>query len=149
MAKSAAGASLRAAVPVDAAALTEVIRAAYAPYRAQGLALPPVDVGIADEISAYSANVAELNSRVVGGVIYSLMGAKAHLMNLAVDPDASGRGIGRALISAAVDAARIAGHSEIHLGTHKDMTETQAFYRSLGWRLSGQEGNKVTMFLPL
>lgn len=131
---------LRGATLDDADALTACLSAAYAPF--QHLDLPPVADGIAEDLAQFDVWVAELNGVVVGGIFAQLDG-KAHIVNLAVHPGAGGNGIGRALVDHVIQAARAAGHAEIHLATHAKMTATQAFYRKSGWTEAGHDGNKV------
>ena len=131
---------LRRALLSDAEALTRCIAAAYAPY--MGLGLPPVAEGVGDDIRDHTVWVAEVDGAVQGGIVLAL-DKTAHIVNLAVHPDAGGHGIGKALISAALEAAQAAGHTQIALATHIDMTGTQAFYRKTGWQETGREGNKV------
>jgi ribosomal protein S18 acetylase RimI-like enzyme len=134
--------TIRPAIQDDASDLTAYIDAAYAPFFTQGLTLPPVSEGIAEDIANSHVWVAESAGRIVGGIVLVLTN-KAHLPNLAVHPDAGGQGVGRRLIDQAQDAAIKVGHDRLHLATHIDMTATQAFYRRLGWQETGQEGNKV------
>jgi GNAT superfamily N-acetyltransferase len=106
------------------------------------LGLPPVTEGIADDLARHDVWVAELDGRVVGGIVAAL-GRSAHIMNLAVHPDAGGTGVGSALIDQVIKVAKEAGHVEIHLATHEKMTATQAFYRKSGWAEASHDGNKV------
>jgi ribosomal protein S18 acetylase RimI-like enzyme len=131
---------LRRATLDDVDALTVCLVAAYAPF--MHLGLPPVTEGIADDIAQHDVWVAELDGLVVGGIVAAL-GGHAHIMNLAVHPDAGGHGVGRALIDRVIAAAKAAGLAEIHLATHARMTATQAFYHKNGWTQTGQDGNKV------
>ena len=131
---------IRLATSDDVADLTDVLEAAYAPFLALGL--PPVTEGIEDDIRDHSVWVVELDGKIVGGIALSL-DTGAHIVNLAVHPDAGGHGVGKALIATASTAAASAGHETIHLATHVEMTGTQAFYRKLGWEETGREGNKV------
>ena len=131
---------LRCATSDDVDALTACLTAAYAPF--QHLDLPSVADGIAEDLARLDIWVAELDGVVVGGVFAELDG-KAHIVNLAVHPDAGGHGIGRALVDHVIEAAKAAGHAEIHLATHTQMTATQAFYRKSGWTEVGHDGNKI------
>ena len=134
--------AIRPATADDALGLTACIDAAYAPFLAKGLDLPPVSEGIAGDIRDHHIWVATQSDRIVGGVVL-VLGDAAHLANLAVHPDAGGQGPGQALIAMATNAARAAGHDKLHLATHHKMTGTQAFYRRLGWVEVGRDGNKV------
>lgn len=133
---------IRRATLADAAALTACVRVAYASYMAQGLTLPPVDVGIDDDIRNNHVWVAVADGRICGGIVL-VLGDKAHLANLAVHPDAGGQGIGALLIATVQDAARNAGYAALHLATHVEMIRTQTFYQRQGWTETGRDGNKV------
>jgi GNAT superfamily N-acetyltransferase len=63
----------------------------------------------------------------------SVVGEITHVL---VRPDAQGRGVGRALLDAAVSAARFAGVQEIVLVTPPELG-ARYFYESLGWRSEG------------
>ncbi|SLN57853.1 putative acetyltransferase [Roseovarius litorisediminis] len=140
---------LRIARNHDSPALIAVIDAEYARYREAGIALPPVSEGIPDDIRNNWVCVACDGDDLIGGVIVSLAGEKPWLMNLAVHPRRAGRGVGKALIHAAIGTARQAGHHELRLSTHVDMPENVALYRHLGWVFTGLDRNKVTMAFDL
>ncbi len=140
--------AVRPATADDAHGLTACIDAAYAPFVAKGLDLPPVSEGIAGDIRDHHVWVATRGDRIVGGIVL-VLGDAAHLANLAVHPDAGGQGVGQALIATATSAARAAGYDRLHLATHFEMTGTQAFYRRLGWVEAGRDGNKVYFEMQL
>jgi GNAT superfamily N-acetyltransferase len=52
-----------------------------------------------------------------------------------VDPPAQGAGVGSALLEAAVDALRAAGHAEAFLWTFEANGLARAFYERHGWEL--------------
>ena len=54
-----------------------------------------------------------------------------------VQPDRQGLGIGRALVDAAVEMARVAGVDELALVTHPDLA-ARNFYERLGWLADGK-----------
>ena len=136
---------IRRAMPADAPTLTDCIAAAYAGYAADGIDLPPVAEGILIDIRDNVVWVAAEGTNILGGVILCLRGKTADLMNIAVHPGASGRGVGRALMDAAISSARGAGHSVIELATHRDMPHNVALYEHLGWSVTARDGNKVHM----
>ncbi len=137
---------LRRAVPSDAQGLGQVVTAAYADFA--DLDLPPVAEGLDEDIRDHAVWVAELDGKVVGGIVV-ILSDPPKIANLAVDPTIKGQGLGRKLVDLATDSARHAGHSKIHLTTHKDMAATRAFYARLGWQEAGQDGNKVYMAFQL
>jgi ribosomal protein S18 acetylase RimI-like enzyme len=61
-----------------------------------------------------------------------------YLEELYVVPDRRGRGLGRALMDAAMEAARDAGAAHMDLGTAETDTAARALYESLGF--SNREG---------
>ncbi len=61
-----------------------------------------------------------------------------YLEQLYVVPHRRGRGLGRALMEAAIDHARSAGAGDMHLGTAEDDVAARALYESLGF--SNREG---------
>ncbi len=140
--------AIRRAGPDDAPGFTDCIDAAYAPYIAKGLDLPPVSARIVDDIRNHHVWVAEDGNRIVGGIVLALKD-KAQLANLAVHPDAAGHGLGQALITTAINAAGRAGYDKLHLATHIEMTGTHAFYKRLGWSDAGRGGNKVYFDIEL
>jgi ribosomal protein S18 acetylase RimI-like enzyme len=61
-----------------------------------------------------------------------------YLEELYVVPERRGRGLGRALMEAAIALARDRGAADIHLGTSEDDVAARALYESLGF--SNREG---------
>jgi ribosomal protein S18 acetylase RimI-like enzyme len=65
----------------------------------------------------------------------------AEIQAIYVEPDRSGRGIGRALLRRAVDELRAGGHAEVVLWVLDGNDRAQRFYEAAGWRADG--GAKV------
>jgi ribosomal protein S18 acetylase RimI-like enzyme len=59
---------------------------------------------------------------------------EAHLRMLGVAPEAQGRGVGRALVEAAVALARTAGKERLTLGTMPEMAAARHLYEKMGFR---------------
>jgi GNAT superfamily N-acetyltransferase len=57
----------------------------------------------------------------------------AHLEQLSVHPDHSGRGVGRALLRAGCDWAAAHGYAELTLATYRDVPWNGPFYASEGF----------------
>jgi ribosomal protein S18 acetylase RimI-like enzyme len=66
-------------------------------------------------------------------------GPEAHLQELYVVPSLRGRGIGRALLEASIEAARSAGATGIDLNTGETDTAARALYESMGF--TNREGS--------
>lgn len=58
----------------------------------------------------------------------------AEVKRMFVDADWRGRGVGRALLTALIDGARLRRYSTLRLGTLHDMDAAQSLYRSIGFR---------------
>ena len=56
-----------------------------------------------------------------------------YLEELYVVPERRGRGLGRALMEAAIELARDRGAADMHLGTSEDDVAARALYESLGF----------------
>ena len=69
-------------------------------------------------------------------------GLECYLAELYVVPDLRGRGIGRALLEAAIDRARERGADHMDLGTSEDDVAARALYTRLGFtrREGGPDG---------
>ena len=74
-------------------------------------------------------------------------GLDAYLEELYVAPERRGEGIGRALLEAAMDAAREAGAVRIDLGTSVDDTAAIALYESCGFTNREREPDGPQMLL--
>ena len=137
--------AIRPAVTEDAVPLAACVDAAYAGYRARIKDLPRVSEGVADDIQTNLVWVAELDHKIVGGLILALGIDHAVLANLAVHPDAGGMGIGRGLIERAEAECRKKRKAELRLSTHIAMPENVDLYRHLGWEETARSGSKVNM----
>lgn len=137
------GYDIRRAVPEEAAALCNLVHAAYQPYRDRGVELPDVTDGLADEIEAGRVWVAAGAEGVLGYLNLTVTPPKAHLMNVAVAPNAKGKGVGGALIRHAIDLSADAGCTSLDLATHRDLVENIALYEHLGWIISDQDEWRV------
>ena len=127
-------AAIRPAAPDDAARIQAIVEQAYAVY------VPRIGKKPGPMLEDYRARVAEgvvwvaEADGAVAGVLV-LLTERDHLLldNVAVAPEAHGRGIGRQLIAFAEDEARRRGFAEIRLYTHEKMTENAAMYPRLGY----------------
>lgn len=135
---------LRRAVHADVAGIIACIGAAYAGYRAVGIALPPVSEGVAEDVRDNLVWVVQ--EQQIAGVLIAVPGAQGrHVANLAVHPAHRGRGLGRLLLERMEQAAWQAGVSDLALITHVRMPENVAIYARLGWVETDRAGDKVFM----
>ena len=78
--------------------------------------------------------IAELDGKLVGSVfIVRYAEGSAKLRLLYVDPEARGLGVGRKLVSAAVDFAKTAGYTDVVLWTNPLLTEARRIYEASGF----------------
>jgi ribosomal protein S18 acetylase RimI-like enzyme len=122
----------RQAAAADLPAISAVITAAYTRY------LSRMDKPPGPMLRDYGPSIAAGHTWVVGdpviGVI-TLVPESDHLYieNVALDPAAQGRGLGRLLMEFAEQEAARQGLSKMTLLTHEVMTENQAIYAHLGY----------------
>lgn len=93
-------------------------------------------------VREYSARgqtfVAERAGEIVGvGVLLPTRPATCELVNVAVREDMQGKGLGRALIQAAIARARAGGAHTLELGTGNSSIGQLALYQKAGFRIVG------------
>jgi ribosomal protein S18 acetylase RimI-like enzyme len=71
---------------------------------------------------------------------------ECYLAELYVVPDRRGRGLGRALMEAAIEAARAHGADHMDLGTGEDDVAARALYESVGFRNAERPGGPVAYY---
>ena len=117
-----------------------VLRIADAAMREFGLV--PDFAGLDTELGRIAENrdgtiaelVAVVSSVVGGSVIVSVkMGPVGKLSGFYVSKALRGQGIGRALLGAAVEAARLSGKERLYLETWGRMNAAVRLYESTGW----------------
>lgn len=138
-------ATIRKAKLEDGGSLAECFDSAYSIYKSVIPDLPDVSDGLTGAIADKSVWIAELEGKLVGGIVLNPMEKYLLLENVAVDPGASGAGIGKALIGRAEAVCLNLGLKHIRLSTHKNMEDNIGLYSHLGWHVVGIEGNKVHM----
>jgi ribosomal protein S18 acetylase RimI-like enzyme len=123
---------LRRATAADLPAIKAIIDAAYAKY------LTRMDKRPAPMFRDYGPSVEDGTTWVAGSpvtAVLTLYPREDHLLveNIAIHPDAQGRGLGSALMGFAEQEAARRGFTRMALVTHEAMTENQAIYGRLGY----------------
>lgn len=78
--------------------------------------------------------VALRDARVIGFAMLSRVDWHAHLDELDVDPDHARRGVGRALVEAALERARAEGRGRLTLATMRAIPFNGPWYQRIGFR---------------
>ena len=146
---------LRPAGPEDAGTLRDIVRAAYARYvERMGREPRPMEQDYDVVVRDLDVTIAEADGAAVGLVALEDDPEEGFTVdNVAVHPDAWGRGVGRTLLLHAEAEARRRGHTSIRLYTHSTMTENLALYTRIGYveydRQAVDPGEVVFLRKPL
>jgi GNAT superfamily N-acetyltransferase len=134
MSPAAGSIDVRPAGPADAAAVSDLVDAAYQGYVPRiGQRPAPMDADYAALIDAGLVWVAESEAVILGVLVLVVHSDHLLLENIAVAPGSQGRGVGSLLMQTAERHARDARVPEIRLYTHEAMTENHAYYARRGF----------------
>jgi ribosomal protein S18 acetylase RimI-like enzyme len=143
------GLVIRPATAADEAAVRACVDAAYAKYVARiGKKPGPM----LDDFAALIARGVVFCGEAAGGLVGVLVleTKEDHLLldNVALLPQAQGKGFGRQLLAFAERYAKEAGFGEIRLYTNEKMTENIALYPRLGYVETGrrEDGEYARVF---
>jgi ribosomal protein S18 acetylase RimI-like enzyme len=145
---------VRGATSSDTAGATRCVCAAYLRYIERvGRQPAPMLNDYARVIAEHQVHVAARGDRIVGVLELVVTDEGFLLDSVAVDPEAQGAGVGRALLALAEAEAKRQGFASIYLMTHEKMTENQALYSRIGYRLFDRRAvdgySRVLMRKPL
>ena len=131
---------IRKAVPRDEPAIRACALAAYSRYIAAiGRKPAPMVADYAAGIAAGHVHVAlDGNGALAGFIVFFAREDRMFLENVAVLPEAAGKGIGGALIRFCEDAARQGGLAAVELYTNERMVENLSLYPRLGYEETGR-----------
>ena len=126
---------IRQAVSADLPAIRDCAQKAYVQYVALiGRKPAPMIADFAEHIARNEAYVAELSEKKIAGYVICIPTKNAlQLENVAVFPDATGKGIGKALIRFCETLARQEGKTSVTLYTNAKMTANLKLYPFLGY----------------
>ncbi len=88
-------------------------------------------------VSYAKSVLAEVEGQIVGYIIYWQLPKEADIHNLAVHPSHRRRGIGRSLLTTAIDGAKGQGSDRVTLEVRKSNQAAQQLYQSLGFEERG------------
>lgn len=141
--------SFRPAVVADVPALAEVARRAYALYvERMGEKPAPMTADYRGVVARGEVWVAEEGRQILGMLVLSAEPGYLLVENVAVVPEAQGRGVGKALMRLAEDRAAASGLAELRLYTNAAMTENLTYYPRRGYVEThrGEEGGFQRVF---
>ncbi len=99
----------------------------------------PTDTAEAERLVGYAALCGPTSTAGAGQSLWvEAAASEAMLARLAVHPSAQGRGIGRRLLMDSLSAAHDRGAETVVLNTQTSNARSQALYRSLGFRRTGE-----------
>lgn len=87
------------------------------------------------------ALVAESDQGIVGFIVYACVVDEVSIHNVAVHPASQRMGIGRALLEAALEAARTQGAQRCYLEVRASNRSARALYQALGFQTDGLRKN--------
>jgi ribosomal protein S18 acetylase RimI-like enzyme len=136
---------LRRATGADVAAIGALVDAAYRDYvPLLGRTPTPMLSDFASAVRDHDVRVLDAGDRLVG--VIELIAHEDHLWvhNVAVHPDAQGRGLGRRLLAFAETEGRRLGLPEIGLLTNERYVANIALYERYGYRETHREPYRGT-----
>ena len=142
--------SLRPAGPGDVTAITALVRAAYGKWVPLiGREPMPMRVDYAKALGQHRFDLAVEGGTLIGLIETELRDGHLWIENVAVRPEAQGRGIGRRLLAHAEALARAAGLGETRLLTNAAFTDNVALYRRIGYMIDREEPfmNGITVYM--
>ncbi|KAA2317118.1 GNAT family N-acetyltransferase [Pseudooceanicola sediminis] len=126
---------IRTARPSDEPDIRSCAEQAYARYvPLMGRKPAPMVADFASQIAARHVHVAtNSQDEVQGFIVFYAEGDHLLLENVAVFPSATGRGIGKDLVSFCEVSARRRGLGSVHLYTNEKMSDNLSIYPRLGY----------------
>jgi len=125
---------VRLATAHDAIAARACVLAAFEPYIARiGRPPAPMLLDYPTLVEASYVWVAELSSQVKGVLVQYETSDGFYIDTVAVNPKASGTGVGRALLEFAEDEAARRGFASVYLCTNSKMIENQVLCPKIGY----------------
>lgn len=86
----------------------------------------------------YQCRVAEIGSELVGYAVMSVAVGEAHILNICIDPERQGEGLGRRLLQGMLRLASEQQADTAYLEVRASNRAAQRLYRSLGFDEVGQ-----------
>jgi ribosomal protein S18 acetylase RimI-like enzyme len=138
--------TIRRAIPSDSRAVSALLRRSFKEFEARYttdafIATVQPENGILKRLDEGPLWVAENERGIVGTVSVVCATDSATVRGMAVDPEARGQKIGRALLCEAENFARERGLDRLFLYTTKFLLNAIGLYRSCGFEFTGETAN--------
>jgi ribosomal protein S18 acetylase RimI-like enzyme len=140
----------RSAAPADAAAIKAIVRAAYAKWvPVIGREPLPMRADYDKAVREHQFELAIEDGRIVGLIETIAHDDHIWIENVAVTPEAQGRGIGRQLLDSAERTAVEAGLRELRLLTNGAFEANVSLYKRQGYAVDREEPfmNGTTVYM--
>ena len=140
----------RSAAPADAAAIKAIVRAAYAKWvPVIGREPLPMRADYDKAVREHQFELAIEDGRIVGLIETIAHDDHIWIENVAVTPEAQGRGIGRQLLDSAERTAVEAGFRELRLLTNGAFKANVSLYKRQGYAVDREEPfmNGTTVYM--
>lgn len=140
----------RSAAPADAAAIEAIVRAAYAKWMPViGREPLPMRADYDKAVREHQFELAIEDGRIVGLIETIAHDDHIWIENVAVTPEAQGRGIGRQLLDSAERTAVEAGLRELRLLTNGAFKANVSLYKRQGYAVDREEPfmNGTTVYM--
>ena len=140
----------RSAAPADAAAIKAIVRAAYAKWvPVIGREPLPMRADYDKAVREHQFELAIEDGRIVGLIETIAHDDHIWIENVAVTPEAQGRGIGRQLLDSAERTAVEAGLRELRLLTNGAFKANVSLYKRQGYAVDREEPfmNGTTVYM--
>ncbi|UCI24374.1 GNAT family N-acetyltransferase [Mesorhizobium sp. B2-8-5] len=140
----------RPAEPADAAAIKAVVREAYAKWvPVIGREPLPMRADYDKAVREHPFELAIENGRIIGLIETIARDDHIWIENVAVAPEAQGRGIGRKLLDSAERKAVEAGLRDLRLLTNSAFVTNVSLYKRLGYAIDREEPfmNGTTVYM--
>ena len=131
---------IRRAAPHEAAAIRDLVRAAYAKWvPVIGREPLPMRADYDRALREHEIDLLLVEGRLLG--LIETIAREDHLWieNVAIRPEAQGRGLGRHLLAHAEAKAAMAGLAELRLLTNEAFAANIALYERVGYRIDRRE----------
>lgn len=122
---------IRAMLPIDLPEILEIESRAYSHPWTEGIFRDCMRWG-------YSGLVYRSNEGMLAYGVLSLGAGECHILNLCVDPDRHGRGIGRMLLRRLLEVARLQGADMAFLEVRESNRQAIGLYESEGFSEIGE-----------